>query len=374
MGRPRKDQGSELNTDLSAEEGFSTSTLSAIDNLIKELEKKHGKGTAMLMDEKVTGSLVIPRWEVDSPNISWVLGGGIPKGRIIEVYGPESAGKTSLACYLAGQVQKSSKFKDVVGFVDAEHAIDPEYAKSFGWDITKSVLSQPDYGEQALDVAEQMIKSGVIKFIVIDSVAALTPLAEMNGEMEDQQMGAQARMMGKGLRKLQPLCGEHGCTILFINQIRMKIGVMYGNPETTPGGRALPFYSSIRLEIRKVEDILMKDNAIGLLSRVKAVKNKTAVPKRKKLVKIVFGQGFAVEEEYVDFAIENNIIEKSGSWFMVEGERMQGKSNVVAFLKDNPGIYQSIIDRTKDLLKSGSVVESSSGINEDNASISVDDE
>lgn len=326
--------------------------MDALNKLMKQMEKKYGEGA--LIKSSSDSPSNIERIPVSSPKIGDVLGrGGIPRGRLIELYGPESAGKTSLACYLASQVQSWDNTKKGrkgrVAFIDAEHALDIEYAQTFGFNTADALIAQPDSGEQALDITIDLVESGEVDFIVIDSVAALTPKAELEGEMGAQQMGLQARMMGKAVRKLTAIMDDSKCTILMLNQERDKIGVLYGNPTTTPGGRALKFGASIRLEIRKIEFMNEKNEIIGLRSRLKGVKNKTAPPMKKHEVEIFFGRGFDTYLEWVDFAIQHEVINQSGAWFSVPGkeERFQGKHRVVEYLKENSEEYNNIIEETK---------------------------
>lgn len=326
--------------------------MDAIAKLMKQMEKKYGEGALIKSNSDVPSN--IERIPVSSPKIGDVLGrGGIPRGRMIELYGPESAGKSSLACYLAGQVQNfeipEKNRKGRVAYIDAEHALDIEYAETFGFDASEALIAQPSSGEQALDIAIDLVESGEVDFIVIDSVAALTPKAELEGEMGDQQMGLQARMMGKAIRKLTAIMDRSKCTILFINQIREAIGVLYGNPERQPGGRALKFATSIRLEIRKIEFMNEKNEIIGLRSRLKGVKNKTAPPMKKHEVEIFFGRGFDTYLEWVDFAIQYGVIVQAGAWFKVpeKDDKLQGKHGVIAYLKDRPEEYNKIIEETK---------------------------
>jgi len=331
-----------------------------LDTLIKNLEKSHGAGSVQL-GQNFKGTN-IERWNISSPLISHILGGGLPKGRIIEIWGPESAGKTSLATYLAGEVQKQG---GIASYIDAEYSAELEHAEATGLNRDSLLFTQPDYGEQALQIAQDEVESGLVDIIIIDSVSALTPLAEINGEMSDQQMGEQARMMGKGMRKLAAVCGKTKTTIIFINQIRMKIGVMYGNPETTSGGNALKFYASIRLEVRKVEFLAKgNDPPFGLLTRVTAKKNKTAPPYRKGEVKLIFGKGFQYQEEYIDFAVKYDIIEKSASWYTLfpngaEGEKvqLQGKEKVVEYFKEHLELYEKLVERVKVAMNPPEVVE-----------------
>jgi len=325
--------------------------MDAINKLMKQMEKKYGEGA--LIRSKNDAPSNIERIPVSSPKIGDVLGrGGIPRGRVLELYGVESGGKTSLACYLAGQVQswfnEEKNRNGRVAFIDAEHALDLEYAATFGFDISEALIAQPNSGEQALDIAIDLAESGEIDFIIVDSVAALTPKAELEGEMGDMQMGAQARMMGKGLRKISTFLNETKTTILFINQIRMTMAMM-GAPETTPGGKALRFFSSVRMEIRKIEFINQKNEIIGLRSRLKGVKNKTAPPMKKHEIEIFFGRGFDTYLEWVDFAIQQGVVEQSGAWFQIPGieKRFQGKHSVIDHLKENPEEYNNIIEETK---------------------------
>ncbi len=275
--------------------------------------------------------------------------GGYPRGRIIEIYGPESSGKTTLALEAIAQVQKAG---GTAAFIDAEHAIDPEYAKVLGVDINNLLLSQPDYGEEALEIVDMLAKTSVVDMIVIDSVAALVPKQELEGTFEESSVGLQARMMSKALRKLAGILSKSNCTIIFINQLREKVGVMYGNPETTTGGRALKFYSTIRIEIRRADQIKEGDKYIGNIVNCKVVKNKVAPPYRNCKIELIFGKGISHDHELCQLAVDNGIIEKSGSWFSYEGERIgQGISSVYEWLKANTDIAKTIEERIKELLK-----------------------
>jgi recombination protein RecA len=324
-----------------------------LDDLLKSMEKKFGKGSTMLIgDGKIP---VVPRIPVDSPRISYLLGGGIPMGRVLELFGAEAAGKTSFACYLAGQVQKAQiKIDDKetrqgrVAFIDAENALDHEYAKTFDFDISEAIYCQPDSGEDALQMAIDLSESGEVDFIIIDSVAALTPTAELNGEVGDQQMGAQARMMGKGLRKISAGLSKNQCSVLFLNQVRMKIGVLWGNPETTPGGKALPFFSSVRMRISRRDSIDDHDEQIGQISGIKTVKNKTAPPQRNVLMKIIFGKGVQTKDEWIEFACKYDIIKKAGAGWMTmpDGTKKQGNDQALEYLKEK-GMYDDLIEKTK---------------------------
>jgi recombination protein RecA len=321
-----------------------------LEKTLKELDKKFGKGSVFIGSNAEEKFRSIQRWKVDSPLISYILGGGIPKGRIIELYGPESSGKTTLATYLGKQVQGQG---GRVAVIDAENSYDLEYARNVvGLNTDDIIFSQPDSGEQALEIAETLAATGEVDYIIIDSVAALTPLAELEAEMGDQQMGLQARLMSKACRKMRNILNTKDCTIVFINQIRMKIGVMYGNPETTPGGKALKFFTSIRLEVRKVEYITKgKDDPTGIKSRLKSSKNKTAPPFRKGEFVIDFSKGIDPTTEYVDFAVQYNIIEKSGSWYSYNGDRLgQGKDNVVNELLENEKLFDEIKDKVNNYL------------------------
>ncbi len=310
--------------------------------VLNDIIKKHGKGSAFIGKGNIAN---IERWDIDSPKISELLGGGLPKGRMLEVYGPESSSKTSLACYLAAQIQKQG---GVVGFIDVEHALDPEYAETFGLIVEDMIICQPSSAEEAMDIVEQMVASKEIDLVILDSVAALAPQAELNGEMGDAHMALVARLMSQACRKLTAMISQNNCSVLFINQIRMKIGG-YGNPEETTGGKALKFYSSIRIEVRKVEMVAIGEQVIGMVPRLKTVKNKTAPPFRKCELKIIFHDGYQTEEEYIDFAVQFGIIDKAGSWYAYNNEKLgQGKANAVKSLKASPevldGIKKKVID------------------------------
>jgi recombination protein RecA len=272
------------------------------------------------------------------------MAGGIPKGRIVEIYGLESSGKTTIASYLAGQVQRQG---GVVAYIDAEHALDVQYARTLGLDVSKCIFNQPDYGEQALDIVQSLAESGKVDLIVVDSIAALVPKAELDGEMGDQQMGAQARMLGKFFRKSTGILNKNKCTVIFLNQIRMRIGVMYGNPETTTGGVSVKYYSSIRLEIRRGESIDQGtgDNKlpIGLISKVKNVKNKVGTPFKKGEIKVIFGKGIQVEEEYLTFAVNYNVLERKGAWYYWDGVQIAcGMDKTIEYFKQNPKMYEKL--------------------------------
>jgi recombination protein RecA len=311
---------------------------------LKNIEKQYGKGAVMVLGNEPVAQLdVIP---TGSLILDGALGvGGYPKGRIIEIYGPESSGKTTFALHAIAEAQKLGGY---AAFIDAEHALDPKYAKNLGVNIEELVLSQPDSGEQALEIAEALIKSGAIDIIVIDSVAALVPEAEINGEMGDSHVGLQARLMSQAMRKLSGIISKTKCVAIFINQIREKVGVMYGNPETTPGGRALKFYSTIRLDVRRGEQLKSGSEAVGNKTVVKVVKNKVAPPFKVAEVEIIYGEGISKMGELIDTAVNLNIINKAGAWFSYNGEKIgQGRENVKAYLKANPQVYDEIYEKIK---------------------------
>ena len=311
----------------------------ALQTALAQIEKSYGKGTVMRLGDRPDMNIeAIP---TGSLALDAALGiGGVPKGRIIEVYGPESSGKTTLALHILAEAQKMG---GEVAFVDAEHALDPVYAAALGVDIDNMLVSQPDTGEQALEITDALVRSGAVDAVVVDSVAALTPRAEIEGEMGDAFVGLQARLMSQALRKLAGTIAKTNCVVIFINQLRMKIGFMYGNPETTTGGNALKFYSSVRLDVRRVESIKEGGNVIGNKTRVKVVKNKVAPPFREAYFDILYGQGISKWGELVDLAVEMDIIQKSGSWFSMGDERIgQGKDSVKTFLQANPDIAEEV--------------------------------
>lgn len=319
-------------------------TDAALDDAISQIEKKFGKGSVMRLGDRTAVDVdVIPS---GSLTLDKALGiGGYPKGRIIEIYGPESSGKTTLTLHAIAQAQKQG---GKAAFIDAEHAIDPVYAKNLGVDIDELILSQPDSGEQALEIAEMLVRSGVIDLIVIDSVAALVPQVELDGEMGDAAVGLQARLMSKALRKLSGVMNKTNCTVIFINQLREKIGVMYGNPETTTGGRALKFYSSVRVEIRRSEQIKQNGEIIGNKANIKVVKNKVAPPFKTSQVDIIYGKGISRDGEILDLAVEGDIVEKSGAWYAYNGEKIgQGRENAKNFLIEHPAIFEEVEEKVK---------------------------
>ena len=313
----------------------------ALDAAIEQIEKNHGKGAVMLLGNGL-GSLNVERISTGSLGLDEALGGGFPKGRIIEIYGPESSGKTTLALHAIAEIQKND---GIAGFIDAEHALDPVYAKNIGVDIDNLYISQPDCGEQALEIAEMMVRSGAIDIVVVDSVAALTPKSEIDGEMGDAQMGAQARLMSQAMRKLTAVIGKTNCTVIFINQLREKLGIMFGNPETTTGGRALKFYSSVRLDVRKVETLKAGGEAIGNRTRVKVVKNKVSPPFRQVDFDIIFGEGILRAGELIDIAIAKNIITKSGPWYAYGDLKVSGKESMKNTLLSNEELFNEVRDK-----------------------------
>lgn len=322
----------------------------ALDTVIKNMEKSFGKGSVMKLGDD-TGRNVST---VSSGSITLdkALGvGGYPKGRIIEIYGPESSGKTTVALHAIAEVQKNG---GIAAFIDAEHALDPVYAKNLGVDTENLYLSQPDHGEQGLEIAEAFVRSGAVDIVVVDSVAALTPKAEIEGEMGDTHVGLQARLMSQALRKLSSAIAKSNTTAIFINQIREKIGVMFGNPETTPGGRALKFYSSVRLEVRRAEQLKLGQDIVGNRTKIKVVKNKVAPPFRVAEVDMMYGKGISKTGEVVDLASEAEIVQKSGAWYSYNGERLgQGKENVKEHLEQNPELFAEIQGKLRDHLGFG---------------------
>ena len=313
--------------------------IKAIETLVANTEKDFGKGSIMrLGDNRQMNIETIP---TGSLYLDLALGlGGLPKGRIIEIFGPESSGKTTLALHVIAEAQKKDGF---AGFVDAEHALDPGYARNIGVDIDNLYVSQPDNGEQALEIAEAMVRSGAMDVVVVDSVAALVPKAEIDGEMGDSFVGLQARLMSQALRKLTAAISRSGCIVIFINQLREKIGVFYGNPETTTGGRALKFYASVRLDVRRTESIKQGSEVIGNTVKVKVVKNKVAPPFKEAKMDIMFGRGISQESDILELGVESGIIEKSGAWYSYGGSRIgNGKENVKAFLRSQPAVLEEI--------------------------------
>ena len=311
----------------------------ALQAALSQIERQFGKGTVMLMGEDKRPA--IPSISTGSLGLDIALGiGGLPKGRVVEIYGPESSGKTTLTLQIIAEAQKAG---GTCGFIDAEHALDPVYAEKLGVVVDDLILSQPDTGEQALEVTDMLVRSGAIDVLVVDSVAALTPRAEIEGEMGDTHVGLQARLMSQALRKLTGNIKSANCLVIFINQIRMKIGVMFGNPETTTGGNALKFYSSVRLDIRRIGAVKEGDEIVGNETRVKVVKNKVAPPFKQAEFQIMYGQGINYNGELVDLGVKHDFIDKSGAWYAYKGDKMgQGKANVCKFLEENTSIAEEI--------------------------------
>lgn len=308
--------------------------LRALDAAVAQIEKQYGKGSVMKLGDN-SANMNIETIPTGSLSLDLALGiGGIPKGRIIEIYGPESSGKTTVTLHMIAEVQKRG---GIASFIDAEHALDPVYAKNIGVDIDNLYISQPDNGEQALEIAETMVRSGAVDIVVVDSVAALVPKAEIDGDMGDSHVGLQARLMSQALRKLTAVISKSNCTVIFINQLREKIGVMFGNPETTTGGRALKFYASVRMDVRRIETLKAGGEVIGNRTRVKVVKNKVAPPFKEAEFDIMFGEGISKEGDLIDLATNIGIISKSGAWYAYEGEKIgQGRENAKIYMRENP--------------------------------------
>jgi recombination protein RecA len=319
--------------------------LKAIEMAVGQIEKQFGKGSIMRLGAK-DAVTQIPAISTGAVSLDYALGiGGVPRGRVIEVFGPESSGKTTLALQVIAQAQKTG---GMAAFVDAEHALDAQYAKKLGVELENLLVSQPDNGEQALEIVEVLVRSGGVDVIVVDSVAALVPRAEIEGEMGEAQMGLQARLMSQALRKLTGIVSKSKTCLIFINQLREKIGVMFGNPETTTGGRALKFYASVRIDIRRIGAIKDGDVVVGGRTRVKIVKNKVAPPFREAEFDVMYGEGISKEGDLLDLAVDRKIVEKSGTWFAFGGERLgQGRENVKQFLKDNPATFKSIEEKVR---------------------------
>ncbi len=317
----------------------------ALDAALAQIEKQYGKGAVMKLGDP-SARMNVETIPTGSLSLDIALGlGGIPKGRIIEIYGPESSGKTTVTLHMVAEVQKRG---GIAGFIDAEHALDPVYAKNIGVDVDNLYISQPDNGEQALEITETMVRSGAIDIVIVDSVAALVPKAEIDGDMGDSHVGLQARLMSQALRKLTAVISKSNCTVVFINQLREKVGVMFGSPETTTGGRALKFYSSVRLDVRRIESLKQGGEVVGNRTRVKVVKNKIAPPFKEAEFDIMFGRGISVEGDILDLAAENNIINKSGAWYAYEGNKIgQGRENAKLYLKENPAILAEVEEKVR---------------------------
>lgn len=320
--------------------------IKALEAAISSIERSYGKGSIMKLGDP-SASLNVETIPTGSISLDIALGmGGVPKGRIIEIYGPESSGKTTVALHMVAEVQKRG---GIAGFIDAEHALDPVYAKNIGVDIDNLYISQPDNGEQALEITETMVRSGAVDIIIVDSVAALVPKAEIDGDMGDSHVGLQARLMSQALRKLTAVISKTNCVVIFINQLREKVGVMFGNPETTTGGRALKFYSSIRLDVRRIESLKAGGEVVGNRTRIKVVKNKIAPPFKEAEFDIMFGQGISREGDILDLAVNLNIIVKSGAWFAYNDSKIgQGRENAKQYLKDNPAVLAEVDKKVRE--------------------------
>ncbi len=330
---------------MAAEDRNDRERLKAIEMAVGQIEKQFGKGSIMRLGQK-DAVAQIPAISTGAVSLDYALGiGGVPRGRVIEIFGPESSGKTTLALQIIAEAQKSG---GMAVFVDAEHALDAQYAKKLGVDLDNLLVSQPDNGEQALEIVETLVRSASVDVVVVDSVAALVPRAEIEGEMGEAQMGLQARLMSQALRKLTGIVSKSKTSLIFINQLREKIGVMFGNPETTTGGRALKFYASVRIDIRRIGAIKDGDVVVGGRTRVKIVKNKVAPPFREAEFDVMYGEGISREGDLLDLAVDKKIVEKSGTWFAFGGERLgQGRENVKQFMKENPAISKAIEERVR---------------------------
>ena len=320
--------------------------LKALDAAIAQIEKQYGKGSVMKLGDN-SANMNVETVPTGSLSLDIALGlGGLPKGRIIEVYGPESSGKTTVALHCVAEVQKRG---GIAGFIDAEHALDPVYARNIGVDIDNLYIPQPDCGEQALEITETMVRSGAVDIVVVDSVAALVPKAEIDGDMGDSHVGLQARLMSQALRKLTAVISKSNCIVIFINQLREKVGVMFGNPETTTGGRALKFYSSVRLDVRRTESLKQGGEIVGNHVRVKVVKNKIAPPFREAEFDIMFGQGISREGDVLDLAVNAGIVNKSGAWYAYEGDKIgQGRENAKTYIHENPAFFDMLEAKVRD--------------------------
>ena len=320
--------------------------LKALDAALAQIEKQFGKGSVMKLGDS-GANMNIETVPTGSLSLDIALGlGGVPKGRVVEIYGPESSGKTTVALHMVAEVQKRG---GIAGFIDAEHALDPVYARNIGVDIDNLYISQPDNGEQALEITETMVRSGAVDIIIVDSVAALVPKAEIDGDMGDSHVGLQARLMSQALRKLTGIISKSNCTVIFINQLREKVGIMFGNPETTTGGRALKFYSSIRMDVRRIESLKQGGEVIGNRTRVKVVKNKIAPPFKEAEFDIMFGKGISREGDVLDLAANINVINKSGAWYAYEGSKIgQGRENAKVYLREHPEIMKEVDHKVRE--------------------------
>jgi len=323
----------------------STDKQKALEAALVQIEKHYGKGSIMKLGDQ-NSHMKVEAVPTGSLSLDIALGvGGVPRGRIVEIYGPESSGKTTVALHMVAEVQKRG---GIAGFIDAEHALDPVYAKNIGVDIDNLYISQPDNGEQALEIAETMVRSGAVDIIIVDSVAALVPKAEIDGDMGDSHVGLQARLMSQALRKLTAVISKSNCIVIFINQLREKVGVMFGNPETTTGGRALKFYSSVRLDVRRVETLKQGGDMIGNHTRIKVVKNKVAPPFKQAEFDIMFGTGISREGEILDLAADCDVVDKSGAWYAYKGNKIgQGRENAKIYLKEHPDVMEEVEHRVR---------------------------
>ena len=335
-----KDSNANKNTNKSNDE-----KQKALDAALGQIEKQYGKGAVMKLGDP-DAQMDVETVPTGSLSLDIALGlGGIPKGRVVEIYGPESSGKTTVALHMVAEVQKRG---GIASFIDAEHALDPHYAKNIGVDIDNLYISQPDCGEQALEITETMVRSGAVDIIIVDSVAALVPKAEIDGEMGDSHVGLHARLMSQALRKLTSVISKSNCIVIFINQLREKVGVMFGNPEVTTGGRALKFYASVRLDVRRTESLKQNGEVVGNHVRVKVVKNKVAPPFKEAEFDIMFGQGISREGDVLDLASKCDVVNKSGAWYAYEGDKIgQGRENAKAFLRENPALFEEIEQKVR---------------------------
>ena len=323
-----------------------TNKMKALEAALAQIEKQYGKGSVMKLGDS-GANMNIETVPTGSLSLDLALGlGGMPRGRIIEIYGPESSGKTTVALHMVAEVQKAG---GIAGFIDAEHALDPAYARNIGVDIENLYISQPDNGEQALEITETMVRSGAVDILIVDSVAALVPKAEIDGDMGDSHVGLQARLMSQALRKLTAIISKSNCIVIFINQLREKVGVMFGNPETTTGGRALKFYSSIRMDVRRIETLKQNGEAIGNRTRVRIVKNKVAPPFKEAEFDIMFGEGISRTGDVLDLAASEGVVVKSGAWYAYEGTKIgQGRENAKNYLKENPDVFAEIDKKVRE--------------------------
>ena len=320
--------------------------LRALDAALSSIERSFGKGAVMKLGDPAA-AMNVETVPTGSLSLDIALGmGGVPKGRIVEIYGPESSGKTTVALHMVAEVQKRG---GIAGFIDAEHALDPVYARNIGVNIDELYISQPDNGEQALEITETLVRSGAVDIIIVDSVAALVPKAEIDGDMGDSHVGLQARLMSQALRKLTAVISKTNCIVIFINQLREKVGVMFGNPETTTGGRALKFYSSIRMDVRRIESLKANGEVVGNRTRVKVVKNKIAPPFREAEFDIMFGKGISREGDILDLSVTSNVVQKSGAWFAYNGDKIgQGRENAKTYLSEHPDIMEEIEQKVRE--------------------------